>query len=91
MHGLLERARGVQRPVDQAGEADRDPVTADRNKDDLAGLSRIEAQRRTRGDQQPPPIRRGPVEAQPRVHLEEVEVGRDVIGTVAELVTATVT
>ena len=79
--GLLPGAGRVQRPVDQSGEADRDPLAADRARSPTSTLS--PGPKRTEdpaGTAEPHPVGGRPVEVEPRVGLEEVEVRGDADG-----------
>ena len=71
------RAGGVERPVDQAGEPDGDAGAADGHQRHLDGGARLEPHRRPGGNGEPHAVGGRPVERQPRVDLEEVEVRRD--------------
>src|SRR5688572_14787208 len=73
----LHRPRGVERAVGEAGVAADDPVAAERQEDDLAREPRVEPDLRARLDREPHAPRRGALEAQHAVDLEEMEVRGD--------------
>src|SRR3954471_2245812 len=70
----VARPGRVERAVDEAAVPAHDARAGDRREADRPPLARGEHHLRARGDREAPPPRRGAVEAQRAVDLEEVEV-----------------
>src|SRR4029079_19057145 len=79
----LHRALGVERAVGEARVAADHAVAAERQQHDLARDPRVDPDLRPRLDGEPHAPRRGALEAQHAVDLEEVEVRRDADGMLA--------